>query len=218
LKGCPIQTITDHEFQGFVFQAIGDDEASKPHNEEESRVDKIPYQLRIAWQNPFSIESPPSGEIMILDRLEHAHLYRPLGVEIARALDYLRQTDLCKLADGRYELDGDRLFALVQRYRPKAASEALWEAHRRYVDVQYVAAGRERMGYTLLRSDLAVSRPYDPERDIIFYDTDGDLVEVPEGSFAVFMPHDIHAPGLTLEPPETVKEVCKVVVKCRVAD
>ena len=43
-------------------------------------------------------------------------------------------------------------------------------------------------------------------------------MEVPAGSFVIFTPHDIHAPGLTTDPPESVKQVCKVVVKCRVGE
>ncbi len=155
---------------------------------------------------------------MILDRLEHAHLYRPVAVDIARALDYLRQTDLRGLADGRHDLDGDRLFAIVQRYRPKPAAEARWEAHRKYIDVQYIVDGCERMGYTYLRSELAIETPYDAQKDIIFYRAQGDLLEVPAGSFVIFTPHDLHAPGLTNERPEVTGQVCKVVVKCRVSE
>ncbi len=153
---------------------------------------------------------------MILDRLEHAAMYRTLAVDIARALDYLRATDLRSLPDGRQVLDGDRLYAIVQRYRPRPASEAQWEAHRQYIDVQYVVEGVERMGYTYLRSDLPVRQPYDAEKDIVFYDAAGDLLEVPAGSFAIFTPHDLHAPGLTTDPGESVQPVLKVVVKCRV--
>ena len=153
---------------------------------------------------------------MILDRLEHARLYRPLAVDIARALDYLQQTNLRELADGRYALDGERLFAIVQRYPPKPAAEAKWEAHRKYIDVQYVVEGREWMGYTYLHDELPVSEPYDAQKDLIFFDAKGTLLEVPAGSFVIFTPHDIHAPGLTTEPPETASPVYKVVVKCLV--
>jgi biofilm protein TabA len=155
---------------------------------------------------------------MILDRLEHARMYRALAVDIARALDYLQQTDLRALADGRHELDGDRLFAMVQRYRPKPAGEAVWEAHRKYIDVQYIVEGCERMGYTYLRNELAVRQAYDPQKDFAFYDATGDLMEVPAGSFVIFWPHDVHAPGLTTDPPERSPQVCKVVVKCRIGD
>jgi YhcH/YjgK/YiaL family protein len=151
---------------------------------------------------------------MILDRLEHARMYRALDADIARAFDYLQQTNFRDVTDGRYELDGDRLFALVLRYRPKPLDQAMWEAHRRYIDIQYVVEGSERMGYTCLRGDLPVRQPYDPKKDIIFFDADGDWIEVPAGSFAIFAPHDVHAPGLATDRPEASAEVCKVVVKC----
>jgi len=155
---------------------------------------------------------------MILDRLEHARMYRSVAVDIARALDYLQETNLRKLANGRHTLDGERLFAIVQRYRPKPAAEARWEAHRKYIDVQYIVDGCERMGYTYLRNELVVETPYDAQKDIIFYQAQGDLLEVPAGSFVIFTPHDVHAPGLTTERPAATREVCKVVVKCRVSE
>ena len=155
---------------------------------------------------------------MILDRLEHARMYRALDADIARALDYLQQTNFQDVTDGRYELDGDRLFALVLRYRPKPLDQAMWEAHRRYIDIQYVVEGSERMGYTYLRSDLPVRQPYDPQKDIIFFDAHGDWIEVPAGSFTIFAPHDVHAPGLATDRPAAAAHVCKVVVKCQVRE
>ena len=155
---------------------------------------------------------------MILDRLEHADFYRPLGERIAAALDYLRQTRFEDLADGRHELDGDRLVAIVQRYRPKPVAEARWEAHRHYIDVQYVAEGCERIGFTLLRHDLPVREPYDPHKDVVFFDATGDLLAVSAGSFAIFTPHDVHAPSLLADSSEATRQVCKVVVKCRIGD
>jgi YhcH/YjgK/YiaL family protein len=154
---------------------------------------------------------------MILDRLENAALYRPLGVRIALALDYLGRTDFSRTAEGRHELDGDRVFAIVQRYRPKPLAEARWEAHRQYVDVQYVAEGLERMGYAPLADGLPVERAYDSEKDVVFFDVEGDLFTLGAGSFAIFTPSDIHAPSLAADMSAATAEVCKVVVKCRVA-
>ena len=155
---------------------------------------------------------------MILDRLENGDMYRALGAEMALALDYLRKTDFHDMAEGRHELDGDRVYAVVLRYRPKPLAEAMWEAHRRYIDVQYVAQGIERMGYTSLRADMSVRQPYDDKKDLIFYDAEGELFEVRAGGFAVFAPHDVHAPGLAIDSPGTASDVLKVVVKCRVRE
>jgi len=153
---------------------------------------------------------------MILDRLENAGLYRPMGANIALALDYLRRTDFSQMPVGRHEVDGDRVFAIVQRYRPKPLAQIVWEAHRQYIDVQYVAAGIERMGYVPLGDGLTVQQPYDAQKDAILFDAAGNLFTMSAGDFAIFAPHDVHAPGLATDLPEGSAEVCKVVMKCRV--
>ena len=72
-------------------------------------------------------------------------------------------------------------------------------------------------GLRFLHDDLVVSKPYDATKDIIFYQTHGNLFNVPASSFAIFTPHDIHAPGLTPQGSATTAQVLKVVVKCRVS-
>jgi biofilm protein TabA len=177
---------------------------------------------------------------MIYDRIENAGCYRTLGPGIAAALDYCAATDFARLPDGRYEIDGDfnaggevnagsgdggaqaggqaggpRLLAIVQRYRPKPLAQIAWEAHRKYIDVQYVVAGAERMGHALWSAALEVRTAYDPDKDVALFDAEGPLLEVRAGSFAVFFPHDVHAPSLAPADGSTA-EVLKVVVKVAV--
>jgi len=154
---------------------------------------------------------------VILDRLENASMYRPLGTVIAAALDYLGRADFSRVPDGRHELDGERLFVIVQQYRTKPLAEAMWEAHRQYLDVQFLVQGTERVGYANLGSDVPALRPYDHGKDIVFYDAEGDFLTLRAGGFAIFAPQDIHAPGLTAGRSEAPEMVRKAVVKCRVA-
>lgn len=149
---------------------------------------------------------------MILDELRNAAMYRSLGPGVAAALDYLASTDFRAVLLGRQELDGQRLFASLARYSTKPASDARWEAHRRYLDVQYVVDGEERIGWTPIAPELPIVEPYSAEKDLIFFDAAGPLVELRPGRFAIFAPHDVHAPGLHVLPKE-VCEVFKVVVK-----
>jgi YhcH/YjgK/YiaL family protein len=105
---------------------------------------------------------------------------------------------------------------VVQRYRPKPPAEARWEAHRQYIDVQFLAGGVERIGYAPLGEALSVVQAYDAQKDVVFFAAAGDFVTVPAGSFAIFWPTDVHAPCLAGEASPATVEVCKVVVKCRV--
>lgn len=152
---------------------------------------------------------------MILDRLDNASSYRGIHPGIDKALEYLAKTDFARVANGKHELDGERLFAMVQRYRTRTLDQIVWEAHRRYIDVQYIVAGAERMGYTALRDGLTIKKPYDEQSEAILFDADGAMFDIWAGGFTVFMPQDVHAPGLAVD--QVPSEVVKVVVKCRIA-
>jgi YhcH/YjgK/YiaL family protein len=151
---------------------------------------------------------------MIVDRLANWASYRGIASRWMRALEFLRESDPASLALGRLELDGDRLFALVQDYTTKPADQCRWEAHRRYCDIQYVAQGTERIGVANLER-MQVERPYDADRDVAFFTGSGDFLTLPAGSFAIFTPQDVHMPCLVADRPEMVR---KVVVKALLDD
>ena len=149
---------------------------------------------------------------MIIDVLKNAALYKKLDRGLGRALDYLAKSELAMIEPGRYELDGDHLYVLVQRYETKPREAGIWEAHRRYVDVQYVAEGAESMGYAYLGC-LKVTQEYAPDKDCVLLAGQGDFVTVRAGTFVVFFPEDAHMPGIACSVPAPV---LKVVVKVRI--
>lgn len=148
---------------------------------------------------------------MIAVRLDDAARQAPRGEGLRKALEFLRRPDLAGLPDGRYELDGARVFALVQRYSTAEAAEPKFEAHRKYIDVQYVAAGAEVIGWTPL-AGVAVSEPYDELKDVLFGMARGRWtpLRLEAGMLAVLWPADAHAPRLAAGGPGPVT---KIVVK-----
>lgn len=147
---------------------------------------------------------------MIIDQLSNADRYRSLSRGIDAALTFLRTTDLDALQPGKHDL-ADGLFAIVEKYDTKPASDdSIWETHRKMLDVQYIVAGQERMGWMALDERAQVKTPYDEASDKTFYQPGDDSVVVPAGSFAVFLPEDVHAPGLAVDQSAAVH---KVVVK-----
>lgn len=115
--------------------------------------------------------------------------------------------------DGRVTLDGDRLFAIVQRYQP--AEEKIWEAHRSYGDIQALFSGAESCGVapTPLLRPLS---PYDPGKDVEKFlapSLPASRLILRTGEFAVFYPEDAHQPGVRI--PGEDAPVLKVVVKFR---
>lgn len=150
---------------------------------------------------------------MIIDQLKHAGLYKGLGENLKKAFDYLAAHDFSAMESGRYDIDGDTVFALVQRYDTKPREKGLWEAHRRYIDVQFVASGIESLGWAQL-GNLTETQPYSAEKDFLLLAGSGDVVTARAGDFLVFFPEDAHMPCLAHDQPAPVlKVVVKVLVK-----
>ncbi len=149
---------------------------------------------------------------MVFDKLENSSAYAAVHPRLARALEYLRTTDMGQLPLGRHDIAGDEIFALVQEYRTRPDSEGFWESHRRYIDVQYVTSGAERMGYANV-DRLKVRQAYDADKDLVIYDGQGDFFVVAAGMFTIFLPQDAHMPCLS---PGAATTVRKVVIKVAV--
>lgn len=148
---------------------------------------------------------------MITDKLKNASQYYLLGEKIQKGFEFLLNNDLKSLDDGRYEIDGDKIYANVQTLKTKPVDEKKWEVHRKYIDIQYVIKGSERMGYGALEDFKKVVVEYDPERDLEFLDGDKfNFINVDEGEFTVFYPQDVHAPMLSVKKDIEIK---KVIVK-----
>lgn len=147
---------------------------------------------------------------MIVDKIENMEIYKKLDPKIAKAFDYIKNTDFSKTENGRYEID-ENIFAIVQEYASKDLGENKLEAHRVYTDIQYIAEGCEKIGYDSL-DGLTVYEEYDEKRDILFYKEQGELITLNKGMFAVFFPTDAHMPGICVNEAVQVK---KVVVKIK---
>ena len=149
---------------------------------------------------------------MIIDKIENSHRYKGLNTRIEKAFEYIRNTDLKNIQPGRYEIDGENVFALISDYKTKPESEGKLEAHRKYIDVQYVIEGEELMGYSPL-GNQEILEPYKEENDIIFFKGEKSFTKVSSGMFAIFFPEDVHMPGIS---SENISEVKKLVIKVRV--
>lgn len=149
---------------------------------------------------------------MIFDVIKNAHWYYGAGHRIEKGLRWLQTTDIAKLEPGRHEIDGDDCFALVMNYETKLLEQGAWEAHRKYLDIQYVASGTEKMGYANIGS-MQTSVEYDETKDLMFLKGEGDFLVMRPGSFGIFGPEDVHMPAMALDAPRPVK---KIVVKVRV--
>lgn len=142
---------------------------------------------------------------MIIDQIGSAHLYYAVHAKFKRAFDYINRIDINTISAGRYEIDGEVMYALVQEYDSKLKEEGKWEAHRRYIDLQYVVRGIEGMGYANIHH--LKQGEYDGSKDFLPLEGAGDLLTLHSGDFVLLFPEDAHMPGMAIGVPAFVKKI-----------
>lgn len=152
---------------------------------------------------------------MVLDTLANATRYERLNSRFAKAFAYLRTVDGTQQL-GRHDLDGDQCYALVQTYETKPVEKAKFEAHRKYIDIQFIQNGRETILWAPLVTMKEETMSYSDEKDATLWKLTPDLtpLHVSAGHFAILWPEDAHAPCVEWDKSETVfKVVVKVAVE-----
>jgi biofilm protein TabA len=129
-----------------------------------------------------------------------------------KAFDFMKTMNPDKLAVGRTDIAGDDLYAMVSEYTSKNEEDAKFEAHRKYADIQYVLSGEEKIGVVPMKN-AQVSVPYDETKDVAFYTVASKTYRPASPKvFFVFLPADVHAPGIKASDNTKVK---KLVLKVR---
>ncbi len=145
---------------------------------------------------------------MIIDKIENAAKYAVISAGIKKGLDYILATDLENTEVGKYEL-GDGVKAIVSEYQSKEASVGVIESHKKFIDIQYIISGEEKMGYLPLEGQTP-STPYNEEKDVMFFSEPVSFTAFKKGMFAIYFPEDIHQPCIQIDSPVQVK---KLVIK-----
>lgn len=130
------------------------------------------------------------------------------------AIEYLKSTDFSKIENGTYEIQGKEIYVSVMDAVTKPLEEGKAEAHEKYVDVQFVIEGREKLGFVNDDGSYEIEERFE-DRDIMFYKPlkNEGFVEAVPGCYSIFFPADIHMPCLMVEEPEKIR---KAVVKVSV--
>lgn len=131
-----------------------------------------------------------------------------------KAFAYLKNTDLQKLPVGKYPIDGDNVFASVTEDPTKDFDKTNWESHRKYIDLQYVISGEEKIGMCPLL-EATVTNEYNEKKDAANYTAGGKLYDAVPGTFFIFFPTDVHRSNITPGGNKTDK---KIVIKIRTAE
>ena len=131
-----------------------------------------------------------------------------------KAFTFLKTSDLAKLELRRYDIDGDNLYAPVSEYLTNNLEGSKFEAHQKYIDIQYIITGKEQIGIAPLSMKKEVLLPYDSTKDVeLMTVTQGTYLKATPDRFFIFFPSDAHSPGLKDGENSQVR---KIVVKVKV--
>lgn len=146
---------------------------------------------------------------MIFDSIKNCEKYFSLHEGFEKAFEFIKKTEEENLPAGKYEVDGENVFGIVQEYNSKNPLDYKFEGHTKYIDIQYVSSGTEAIEVLNIKNATAVTE-YIPEREVRFYEGDESTEKhvLEAGDWGIFYPEDIHKPGLMCgEKPTPVKKI-----------
>ncbi|MCL2744356.1 MAG: YhcH/YjgK/YiaL family protein [Planctomycetaceae bacterium] len=149
---------------------------------------------------------------MIYDTIENLQKYLPQDLR-KEVLGFLASLTP-EIPVGKHAIRGEDIFVNVNSYTTEPAEKRPWEAHRKYIDIQYALAGSEfsQQFPTAVLAGADKEAKYDAENDVIFFKNTGAevnavLLSSDVKSFAVFFPQDAHKPGISVNTPVEIKKV-----------
>ncbi len=147
---------------------------------------------------------------MIIDKIENVSTYKNIP---DYAVDFIKRLSK-DIQKGRYSLNNTD-YANIESYTTKSVSDAKFEAHNKFIDIQILLEGTENIFYTD-RAKLTEANPFDTEKDIVFYKENvaqSNYVTLDGTNFAMIFPHEAHAPQV--QHNNQAQTVKKVVLKIK---
>jgi biofilm protein TabA len=161
------------------------------------------------WKDGLKLEVSPS-----VNAAEFYKQYYNNKAVWDKVMLFLKQTNLDTLSPGKHPIDGDNAYASVTENPSKELDKAGWESHRKYIDLQYVIKGKERIDVVNI-DKATVAKPYTEKGDGAAYTAEGTSYTAEPGTFFLFFPQDVHRPNIKVAGYDVVK---KLVIKIKVAN
>jgi YhcH/YjgK/YiaL family protein len=149
---------------------------------------------------------------MIVGTIANAGKYFSLHPLFAKAFEYIKQTDLVNISDGKSDIAGGLKAIFSNKTGMTAgASVAKFECHDKHIDIQLCINGLETIGWKPREKCVTENGGYNPEKDVQLYNEQPDMYfQLTNGQFAIFFPEDVHAPMIG------EGEIKKLVIKVKI--
>ncbi len=152
---------------------------------------------------------------MIYGELRELKFYKGISENLDKAIECIESGVYKNGVPGKNEIDGDNVFFNCQTVTTQPIEERFFEGHKKYIDIQIVIKGEEKLGYTS-RSNVIRTSPWNRETDFEKYEGSVDhLFDLNEDTFIILFPEEPHMPLIHGEngPMEIKKAVFKVKIK-----
>ena len=133
---------------------------------------------------------------MIIDTLSNSEKYNSIHPLFAKAFEYIKSQNLATIEDGKSEIDGDNLRAIVSNKKGMTAAESVtkFECHDKHIDIQLCIKGKEQFGWKPRSTCTQQKGEYNADKDVMFYNDTPDMYfELTDNQFAIFFSEDVHA-------------------------
>jgi biofilm protein TabA len=149
---------------------------------------------------------------MILDHLDNIEKYASLHPLFAKAIAYIKSTDLNTIEIGKYDIaDGLKAIFSDKNGVTSAESDAKFECHDKNIDIQVCIRGKETIGWKSRGTCTQLKGEYNPEKDVSFYADAPDMYfGLTNSQFTIFYPEDVHSPMINVNDLPIRKLVIKV--------
>ena len=131
---------------------------------------------------------------MIISSLKNKDAVIKYIPQISSIFDFINHKLTKNIKDGRYNLDFG-IYAVIGKSQPKPKNEQLLEAHKIYIDLQYIISGKDKIGWKFMDKSFIVDTKYSKKNDIVFFSTKPDIfITLKKDDFVIFFPEDAHSP------------------------
>lgn len=134
---------------------------------------------------------------MIIDVLSNASKYYSVHPLFEKAFQYIAQTDLETITEGKFDIDGNELRAIFSNKKgvTAEASVSKFECHNQHIDIQVCIHGTETIGWKPREKCIKENGGYNPDKDVQLYHDNPDMYfQLTDKQFVIFFPEDVHAP------------------------
>lgn len=148
------------------------------------------------------IKGKLSGDCMQLKYLKDKRI-----IQVIKLIESL---PFNSLPDNIFEINKKDFYYILTSYETTGdLSQKPAEAHKLYIDFQYIIYGKEQAGVSDYSNIKKIATGYNPETDVEFIEKveNETFFQLNQNDYAIFFPEDIHRTGICINRPGNVRKV-----------